>query len=98
MVGGGVGRTLIQAHKLVLASASRVFFSMFYGGLESESTIEIPDCEPDSFRIALEVRQTLLKSQYAYSGDLTRIFLTFPSSTFTRESFLLCPSSRNCLT
>ena len=42
--------TIIPAHKYVLAVSSSVFFAMFYGDLaETRDTIEITDCDPDTF-------------------------------------------------
>ena len=42
--------TIIPAHKYVLAVSSSVFFAMFYGDLaETKDTIDIIDCDPDTF-------------------------------------------------
>ena len=42
--------TIIPAHKFVLAVSSSVFFAMFYGDLaETKDTIDIIDCDPDTF-------------------------------------------------
>ena len=42
--------TIIPAHKYVLAVSSSVFFAMFYGDLaETRDTIDIIDCDPDTF-------------------------------------------------
>lgn len=42
--------TIIPAHKHVLAVSSSVFFAMFYGDLaETRDTIDIIDCDPDTF-------------------------------------------------
>ena len=42
-------RKTIQAHKLVLAISSPVFYAMFYGKLaEAKDCVELPDCEYDS--------------------------------------------------
>ncbi len=47
-------RMRIPAHKYVLATASSVFFAMFYGPLaERKDEIEIPDVEPSAFIIML---------------------------------------------
>lgn len=47
-------RMRIPAHKYVLATASSVFFAMFYGPLaERKEEIEIPDVEPSAFIIML---------------------------------------------
>ena len=41
---------IIPAHKYVLAVSSSVFFAMFYGDLaETRDTIDIIDCDPDTF-------------------------------------------------
>ena len=41
---------IIPAHKYVLAISSSVFFAMFYGDLaETRDTIDIIDCDPDTF-------------------------------------------------
>ena len=41
---------IIPAHKYVLAISSSVFFAMFYGDLaETGDTIDIIDCDPDTF-------------------------------------------------
>ena len=42
--------TIIPAHKYVLAVSSSVFFAMFYGDFaETKDTIDIIDCDPDTF-------------------------------------------------
>ena len=42
--------TIISGHKYVFAVSSSVFFGMFYGDLvETGDTIEIIDCDPDTF-------------------------------------------------
>ena len=42
--------TIIPVHKYVLAVSSSVFFAMFYGDLaETRDTIDIIDCDPDTF-------------------------------------------------
>lgn len=41
---------IIPAHKYVLAISSPVFFAMFYGGLaEQGDTVDITDCDPETF-------------------------------------------------
>ena len=41
---------MIPAHKYILAISSSVFFAMFHGEMaEPEDTIELPDCNSDSF-------------------------------------------------
>ncbi|XP_022802890.1 BTB/POZ domain-containing protein 6-B-like [Stylophora pistillata] len=42
-------KTVIPAHKFVLAISSPVFFAMFYGQMaETKDSIELPDCECES--------------------------------------------------
>jgi len=50
------------AHKLILATASPVFASMFFSAMASLSVIEIPDCLPDAFQALL---------QYAYKSEVS---------------------------
>lgn len=46
---------IIPAHKYVLATASSVFYAMFYGGLaECKQEIEVPDVEPSAFLTLLK--------------------------------------------
>lgn len=46
---------IIPAHKYVLATASSVFYAMFYGGLaECKQEIEVPDVEPSAFLALLK--------------------------------------------
>ena len=41
---------VMHAHKYVLATASPVFFAMLYGDLaENTSTVDVKDCDPESF-------------------------------------------------
>jgi len=54
----GRGCVKIPAHKFVLAIGSPVFDAMFNGPLalkESETTVELPDVEPDAFFALLKV-------------------------------------------
>lgn len=47
-----VGSTTIYAHKYVLATASSVFFAMFYGAMADQNNsneIHIMDIQPDAF-------------------------------------------------
>ena len=47
----------IPAHKYVLATASTVFYAMFYGGLaerDLKEPIEVPDVEPGAFLVMLK--------------------------------------------
>ena len=40
----------LPAHKYILAISSPVFFAMFYGDMaETKQTIEVPDCDVESF-------------------------------------------------
>lgn len=55
-VGEGKEQETVLGHKLILATASPVFYSMFYGGVGTETEIQVPDCDPESFRAAIEVR------------------------------------------
>lgn len=45
----------INGHKLILALTSPVFSSMFYGQMDSDSTVRVPDCTPAAFKAMLEV-------------------------------------------
>lgn len=36
-----------------MASASDVYYSMFYGKLESPNEVEVPDGTPEAFRVLL---------------------------------------------
>ena len=51
MVGSEKDQKRIAAHKVVLGSASPVFYSMLFGNLanNNKDIIEIPDVDPDSF-------------------------------------------------
>ena len=43
-------KTVIPAHKYVLAVGSPIFYAMFYGSMKEErDIIEITDSDPDSF-------------------------------------------------
>ncbi|GFX15623.1 hypothetical protein TNCV_2131101 [Trichonephila clavipes] len=51
----GPEKTIIRAHRLLLAIASPVFEAMFYGSLpENGSEITIPDVMPDGFQVLLK--------------------------------------------
>ncbi len=57
LVGVGERQAEVPAHKIILASASPVFFSMFFGDLRSEDEVKTPDCEPESFKALIHVRK-----------------------------------------
>jgi hypothetical protein len=61
-----IGQTQFRkrAHKLFLASSSIVFFKMFCGPFEAQTTITISDIEPDCFR-------ELLNHIYGHDVQLT---------------------------
>ncbi|GFQ91563.1 hypothetical protein TNCT_677241 [Trichonephila clavata] len=51
----GPEKTIIRAHRLILAVGSPVFEAMFYGSLaEKGSAITIPDVMPDGFQVLLK--------------------------------------------
>ncbi|WAQ93793.1 BTBD6-like protein, partial [Mya arenaria] len=51
----GEERTIVRAHKMILASRSPVFFAMFCGLLKETSTVvDIPDIKADDFRLFLK--------------------------------------------
>nr|XP_040563915.1 BTB/POZ domain-containing protein 6-B-like [Lepeophtheirus salmonis] len=57
----------IPAHKYIMATASTVFYAMFYGGLadastNSEQVVPIPDVEPAAFLVMLK---------YLYCDEIT---------------------------
>ncbi|XP_052782021.1 BTB/POZ domain-containing protein 6-B-like [Mya arenaria] len=55
----GKKRTIVRAHKMILASRSPVFFSMFCGLLKETSTVvDIPDINADVFRLFLKYLYT----------------------------------------
>ncbi|XP_052810293.1 BTB/POZ domain-containing protein 6-B-like [Mya arenaria] len=55
----GEERTIVRAHKMILASRSPVFFAMFCGLLKETSTVvDIPDIKADDFRLFLKYLYT----------------------------------------
>ncbi|XP_053609685.1 BTB/POZ domain-containing protein 6-like isoform X2 [Plodia interpunctella] len=54
LVGQSMEQKHFNAHKLILAMASPVFETMFYGVLDEKDVILIPDSTPDSFEAMLE--------------------------------------------
>ncbi|XP_055346609.1 BTB/POZ domain-containing protein 2-like isoform X2 [Paramacrobiotus metropolitanus] len=68
VVGKGVIKQEIPAHKFILAMGSPVFETLFYGPIRQlaadGSDLRIPDIEPDSFRNLL---------RYLYTDDVTGI-------------------------
>ncbi|XP_052781828.1 BTB/POZ domain-containing protein 6-B-like isoform X1 [Mya arenaria] len=55
----GEEKTIIRAHKMILASRSPVFFAMFCGLLKETSTVvDIPDIKPDIFTLFLKYLYT----------------------------------------
>lgn len=55
----------IPSHKYILATASSVFYAMFYGGLaDTKEEIEVPDVEPTAFLTLL--RFVLLFSTHLF--------------------------------
>ncbi|XP_052800924.1 BTB/POZ domain-containing protein 6-like isoform X2 [Mya arenaria] len=55
----GEERTIVRAHKMILASRSPVFFAMFCGLLKETSTVvDIPDIKADAFRLFLKYLYT----------------------------------------
>ncbi|XP_052781910.1 BTB/POZ domain-containing protein 6-like isoform X2 [Mya arenaria] len=60
----GEEKTIIRAHKMILASRSPVFFAMFCGLLKETSTVvDIPDIKPDIFTL-------FLKNMYTWWSDV----------------------------
>jgi len=59
IVGTGEHQEIVSAHKIILGSASPVFFSMFFSDLDSETEVLIPDWEPESFKALIHVRSTI---------------------------------------
>ena len=50
IVGSGLTRRRIPAHKFILSTGSPVFYAMFYGGLVGDrEEVTIPDVEPQAF-------------------------------------------------
>ncbi|XP_071127678.1 BTB/POZ domain-containing protein 6-like [Mytilus edulis] len=50
----GPGKSVIKAHKYMLASASPVFYKMFEGPLAETGSVEIVDIEPEHFNLILK--------------------------------------------
>jgi hypothetical protein len=50
----GANRTPIKAHKFMLASASKVFYSMFDGPMAETGDVNIPDIEDNIFKDILK--------------------------------------------
>ena len=67
--------TIIPAHKYVLAVHSSVFFGMFDGDLaETRDTIDIIDCDPDTFLSFLRyIYSRGRDSAYESGGDARRL-------------------------
>lgn len=47
-------RIIFKAHKLILAMASPVFETMFYGSLPETKEIKIEDIKPETFKALLQ--------------------------------------------
>lgn len=56
----GEKRVRIPAHKFILATASPVFYAMFYGPLAEKKEIEIIDIEPCIFHAMLKFVSQLI--------------------------------------
>jgi hypothetical protein len=51
----GGEKEVLKAHKIILAAGSPVFKSMFYGSLESQNEVKVPDCSPDALKSLIVV-------------------------------------------
>ncbi|XP_013192203.1 BTB/POZ domain-containing protein 6-B isoform X1 [Amyelois transitella] len=81
---------VIPAHKYVLATASSVFYAMFYGGLaECKQEIEVPDVEPSAFL-------TLLK--YLYCDEIQLEADTVLSTLYVAKKYIVPHLARACVT
>ncbi|XP_026734863.1 BTB/POZ domain-containing protein 6-like isoform X1 [Trichoplusia ni] len=87
---GGPGHTqVIPAHKYVLATASSVFYAMFYGGLaECKLEIEVPDVEPSAFL-------TLLK--YIYCDEIQLEADTVLSTLYVAKKYIVPHLAKACV-
>ncbi|XP_037810332.1 BTB/POZ domain-containing protein 6-A-like [Lucilia sericata] len=80
---------IISAHKLVLAVASPVFKTMFYGDLaEKNDPILIPDIQPDIF-------QTMLKFIYSDYIDISSSYMAV-QLCYAGKKYLLSDMVKHC--
>ncbi|XP_047033536.1 BTB/POZ domain-containing protein 6-B isoform X2 [Helicoverpa zea] len=89
IVGGPGHSQIIPAHKYVLATASSVFYAMFYGGLaECKQEIEVPDVEPSAFL-------TLLK--YIYCDEIQLEADTVLSTLYVAKKYIVPHLAKACV-
>ncbi|XP_062531974.1 BTB/POZ domain containing protein isoform X5 [Bombyx mori] len=87
---GAPGHTkIIPAHKYVLATASSVFYAMFYGGLaECKQEIEVPDVEPSAFLALLK---------YIYCDEIQLEADTVLSTLYVAKKYIVPHLAKACV-
>uniref|UniRef100_A0A914V8Z6 BTB domain-containing protein n=1 Tax=Plectus sambesii TaxID=2011161 RepID=A0A914V8Z6_9BILA len=78
----------IPAHSYVLATASNVFYAMFYGGFANQDDIAIPDVHPTAFRIMLK---------YLYTDEVDLDADTVLATLYASKKYLITYLTRACI-